>query len=216
MFSQCTRLQSVRTFSFQDEFPQSAKFHSLDYPTFSPRFQQNAQELTILFSASVLNWFHINLKAELSSKSLNHCLRETRSHPALDQVSLFHYKETCLSAQRIIEFLSLFFPPIQQKYSLHLKPHQQSYLHHLGLTYVKGEFFFIYTYSLVFKIFYTPVCVYQRPILFANQKKFREEFCFCEKRRKMKTTFSVRFAGSVTGATHALSSKSSSIKLLLQ
>lgn len=96
MFSQCTRLQSVRTFSFQDEFPQYAKFHSLDYPKFFPRFQQKAQELTILFSASLLNWFHINLKAELSSKFLNHCLRETQSHPALDWDSLFHYKETRL------------------------------------------------------------------------------------------------------------------------
>lgn len=157
MFSQCTRLQSVRTFSFQDEFPQYAKFHSLDYPKFSPRFQQNAQELTILFSASLLNWFHINLKAELSSKFLNHCLRETQSHPALDWDSLFHYKETCLSAQRIIEFLSLLFPPIKLKYSLHLKPHHQSCLHYLGLMYIKGAFFFyIYTYSLVFKIFCIP------------------------------------------------------------
>ena len=184
MFSQCTRLQSVRTFSFQDEFPQSAKFHRLDYPTFSPRFQQHAQELTILFSASVLNWFHINLKAELSSKSLIHCLRETRSHPALDQVSLFHYKETCLSAQKIIEFLSLFFPPIKQKYSLHLKPHQQSYLHHLGLTYIKGAFF-LYTHIPWFSKFSVHQFVFTKDLYFLLTKRNSEKnFAFVKKGEK--------------------------------
>lgn len=184
MFSQCTRLQSVRTFSFQDEFPQSAKFHSLDYPKFSPRFQQNAQELTTLFSASVLNWFHINLKAELSSKSLNHCLKETQSHPALDWDSLFHCKETCRSAQRIIEFLSSLFSsykaevfPTSEATPSVLPTLLRTHLHQGGIS--------LYTRIPWFSKFSVHHCVFTKDLYFLLTKRNSEKnFAFVKKGEK--------------------------------
>ena len=55
------------------------------------------------------------------------------------------------------------------------------------------------------RISFTALCFYKRPILvpvFANQKKFKKDFHFHEKRQKAKTVFRTCFAGAVIGSVH--------------
>lgn len=67
-----------------------------------------------------------------------------------------------------------------------------------NISYLENTFFLAYIGIFHFpKVHFTPIYLYERPtliLIFANQKKFKEDFCFHKERGRVKIAFSICFA----------------------